>query len=529
MPSNSWDSIQNRANLVDRCFARCIEDVEATQRRFLQILLRRNAASAFGRDFGFASITSAEDFRSRIPIGSYPDFEPFIQRCLDGETGVLTAQGIRFAERTGGSSGSQKVIPYTTSALEGFQRALWPWIADLLRKRPKLKEGTAYFAMSPVGRTGRERIGKLPLGSPTNFAYFGPLRNDLEQITTLPSDIRFMTDFNLWQRRTCVGLLADERLSLVWVWSPTFFSELLRSIGTNSHLLIADLENELERKFADDKAYIASRVRTVAEALNRGPPDWASIWPKLDTISCWTDASSRFFADELQQAFPRVFIQPKGLMSTEAAVSFPYGRQEGAILAVLSGFFEFAGSNETFFAWELKEGESYRVIATTASGLYRYDTGDVVTVTGHEQNAPLIRFMSRAGAFSDLCGEKLTEEFVVSALAKAGLDKSIYAVVVPVAATNPHYEIHLDIATLSAEERTRLAREIDAAFGANPQYDYARRIGQLRPVEIQCVPNLYGHIKRFRLSGGSSLAGLKPPTLLGPQQRDLISALRGLQ
>ena len=526
----SWREIRGRTDRLDRHFARSIKNAEATQRLLLKLLLRRNAASAFGREFSFSTIGSAEEFRARVPFGGYSVMEPYIHRCRAGESNVLACQPIKFAELTGGSSGSQKIIPYTLFGLEGFRRALWPWLADLLRQRPNLYGGSAYFAMSPVGRTAGEKIGELPLGSPTNFAYFGPLSPYLERISAVPPSIRFTKDFQSWQRHTCLGLLADENLSLIWVWSPTFLTELLREMHSGAAEMISALERLLHEKYSGDRERAERRLGVVSGALAKSTPDWEAIWPRLDTISCWTDASSQFFSHELQQNFPRVFIQPKGLMSTEAAVSFPYRGGMGAILAILSVFFEFIADDDTpRFAWQLEDGSTYRVIVTTASGLYRYDTGDVVMVVGRTESTPRLKFIGRSGAVSDLCGEKLTESFVTRALARTRLLPSTYVVVVPVSSSNPHYKIYIDGPPLGDDAQRVLAREIDAELCANPQYAYARQIGQLRDLRLQFVCDLYGHIKRFKMSDGVSLAGLKPASLINESQRDLIRHLESIE
>ena len=47
------------------------------------------------------------------------------------------------------------------------------------------------------------------------------------------------------------------------------------------------------------------------------------IWPRLALISCWTDAAAGQFLPQLRELFPTIEIQPKGLLATEAFVSFP--------------------------------------------------------------------------------------------------------------------------------------------------------------------------------------------------------------
>jgi hypothetical protein len=112
-----------------------------------------------------------------------------------------------------------------------------------------------------------------------------------------------------------------------------------------------------------------------------GPEDYQSIWPRLRLISCWADAHAALHAESLRQFLPRVPIQPKGLIATEAFVTLPFAGRHP--LAVLSHFFEFVDHRgDALLAHELKTGAEYRVVVTTGGGLYRYCMQDRVRVDG---------------------------------------------------------------------------------------------------------------------------------------------------
>src|SRR5262249_25945009 len=114
-----------------------------------------------------------------------------------------------------------------------------------------------------------------------------------------------------------------------------------------------------------------------------------------------------------------------------------------AALALRSHFFEFGEwpqeptepPDKIRLAHELEVGRCYEVIVTTGGGLYRYRLGDLVEVTGFENECPLIRLVGRADRRTDLVGEKLSELHVQSVLqrvfARYGLTPR-FAMVVPV-------------------------------------------------------------------------------------------------
>jgi hypothetical protein len=251
----------------------------------------------------------------------------------------------------------------------------------------------------------------------------------------------------------------------------------------------------------------------VERALAGGAVDTARIWPRLDTISCWLDGASAGFGAELRATFPSAHFQAKGLLSTEGAVSFPYGDGDGALLALASTFCEFV--DEQGMArpgWQVDTGGRYRVVISNRSGLYRYDTGDVVDVVGFAGRTPRLRFVGRGSLASDLCGEKLTDAFVSACLARLPLKPGQCAFIAPLREPKPHYLLFLEPAAES--DPAALRAELDGCLRENPQYAYAQAIGQLGGVEVQTVAGLFQRYQALAVAGGRSIAGLKAPALV---------------
>jgi hypothetical protein len=510
MVADAWAGIAGATVAAGAQFRAGLGDVEVAQRHSLASLIKANRLTAFGRANRFIDITSAESFRSLVPIGDYAAFQPYIDRIIGGDDAVLTAEPVRFFEQTGGSSGGAKNIPYTDTALKSFTDCLYPWLGDLIARRPAVTQGRSYFALSPVGRSLDQRIGAYPLGSPLPFAYFGALRSSLIELSAVPMELRLLADFDTWQRETCLYLLQAEDLALIWVWSPTYLTEILRAMRRDALNLLPTLASRLA--ISQDRNSVNRRIETLESTLCGSSNDLSAIWPRLDTISCWTDASSKGFAAELQALFPQAFMQSKGLMSTEAAVSFPFGDGLGSVLAAHSGFFEFIDeAGDCRFAWQLEIGRIYRVVVSTGSGLYRYDTHDMVEVVGFSGDTPRLRFCGRAGVTVDMCGEKLSEAFVASCLERISVPS--YALLAARTTPRPHYQLLVEACSDNPLDGA-IAERLDRALTANPQYEYARRIGQLDFVRLKSIDDLYGRWKRHRMQSGASIAGMKAPVLL---------------
>jgi hypothetical protein len=165
---------------------------------------------------------------------------------------------------------------------------------------------------------------------------------------------------------------------------------------------------------------------------------------------------------------------------------------------------------------ELREGACYRVVITTPGGLYRYDLGDTVRCRGHDGLLPLLEFVGRDVA-SDLVGEKLSEAFVSEAL---GAFEGA-ACLAPRAAAQPFYELLVEPHPGRAPPA---AAAVDERLCANPQYAYARRIGQLGPLVVRPVERLLDRHARAELVRGRRLADIKPPVLVAePRLYDALT------
>jgi hypothetical protein len=214
------------------------------------------------------------------------------------------------------------------------------------------------------------------------------------------------------------------------------------------------------------------------------------IWPRLALISTWGDAAAAHYLPELRELFPAVEIQPKGLLATEGCVSFPLVGRVAPVLALRSHFFEFQELDGERFhlAHELELGQRYRVVLTTAGGLYRYQLRDEVEVAGFENECPLLRFLGKSDCISDLVGEKLAEPHVRVVLervfAKHGLTPR-FALLAAVAGRPARYRLYLQ--SPGAGDSAGLIAGLEAGLEENPHYRHAVHLGQLAPAEIEVL------------------------------------------
>jgi hypothetical protein len=219
------------------------------------------------------------------------------------------------------------------------------------------------------------------------------------------------------------------------------------------------------------------------------------LWPKLRLLSCWTNANASAPAKLLETFFPQARVQGKGLLATEAFVSFPLHGHPGAALAICSHFLEFLPADDSGScdpdnpraAHELEIGQRYTVVLTTGGGLYRYQLHDVIEVMDHLHDCPMIRFLGRQSYFSDWYGEKLNEAHVSVILRKVLEELAISPEFAMVACDaerpEPGYVLYVE-SSASEEILHRAAANIEARLQENFHYNYARKLGQLAALRV---------------------------------------------
>ena len=489
-------------------FRRAVGHVAEEQQDILRRILTENAGTQFGREHGFASIRDTAEYQKRVPLRDYEQHEPWIARAAGGAANTLTRDTVRLFEPTSGSSGATKLIPYTRSVQREFQRGIRAWIADLYTHFPGLLAGQAYWSVSPLSGELKKTSGGIPIGFDDDTGYLGGWQQGLvNAVMAVPQGLRHITGMDAFRDATLLYLLRSRDLRLISVWNPTYFS-----------LLLDRLDEADGDRICHDLAD-TSRSREVRAALRAGSPQerYARIWPKLQLISCWADANAAGSATRLGQLFPHVRMQRKGLIATEAFVSFPLVDQREAALAIRSHFLEFvpAGSDLPVLAHQLDRGGRYTVAVTTGGGLYRYQLGDLIEVVDHFKGCPLIRFVGREGSVSDWFGEKLNDAHVSSVFRDVfqALEMSpSFAMLACDTNSPPSYVLYID--SPEQDGRVDLAAErIDAALRENFHYNYARQLGQLARVRPFRIRNGAGVYLDAAVRNGQKAGDVKVPAL----------------
>jgi GH3 auxin-responsive promoter len=464
---------------------------EEVQRRLLLDLLKQNRGCAFGRQFEFESISNAREYQDRVPLATYEDLAPWIARIKSGERGVLTSEPVLAFEKSSGSASAAKYIPYTDTLRTQFQSALAPWITDMHHAFPHISRGCAYWVVTPLSREREVTGGGVPVGFESDTEYFGPFQQwILDKTMAVPPEVARVSDLEECLYLTLRFLLQARSLTFISVWSPSFLLILLERLEQQGERLVrdlldgkADVGSRLSPKLSGLLVRDARQSGNLQAMLRRGWIEPDCLWPQLALISCWTSAASASMKNEVEQRFPGVSIQGKGLLTTEGVVSIPIEDYDAPVAAVTSHFLEFLDedSGECRLAAELDEGREYSVVLTTGGGFWRYRLADRVRVAGFAKRTPLLEFVGKEDCVSDLRGEKLNALFVQNTLAEFESSRvASFAMLAPTEAATPHYTLFLE----SSHCQPDLPVRLDQRLQDNPHYAYCRRIGQLGELRL---------------------------------------------
>jgi len=514
---------------ITRRFVEAVCHATATQDRLLADLIARNAASDFGRRHGFDRIRTYADYTAAVPLCSYADIAPYIDRVRNGETTALfgPGQSVLMFALTSGTTAQPKYIPVTQRVLDDWRAGWNIWGLKALLDHPGCMLRHIVQVTSPM------RDHDAPSGTPCG-AITGLLAATQKRLVrkyyTSPLAVACIAD-PVAKYYTIMRLAIPKDVSWLVTANPATLLLLARTADDHREQLIRDIHGGTLTDALPVDGVIRDALRkrlrpdpACAKRLEAAAHKHGHIYPRhywnVGFVAHWTGGTMGLYASQFPKYYGKVPARDIGLIASEGRMSVPLedGTPSG-VLAVTSQFFEFipvaeyGSAKPTFLrSHELHEGQEYFLVLTNASGFYRYDIGDRVRVTGWMDQAPLVEFLCRDAHTSSMAGEKLTEDQVVEAMktirdpSGATIDQFVLAPrwvegeengtgsisegernePVPFFST-PRYRLYVEVST--TRHFDRLAERLDGALcKVSVEYDSKRKTLRLGPVELAELP-----------------------------------------
>ena len=498
-------------------------DPATVQDRLLLDIIQRNRATAFGRDHGFATVRSLEDYRKQVAIGDYEQLRPYVERAENGEAQVLTAKPVLMFTLTSGSTGTPKLIPVTAASRANHRQLtrLWYYRADL--DHPGLFSGKMLGIVSPAheGKTA----GNIPFGAASGLIYQSSPRW-IQNAFALPYEIAEVKDFAA-KYYLIMRLALEQPISFLGTPNPSTILQLVESADRAKDEIIKDIRDgtigagcnltssirqALEPRLKKNPGRADELERMVQHYGALRPMDY---WPELRMIGCWKGGSVAVRLKELFRWFgERMPVRDLGYMASEAQMTLPISDAGSAgILDVGANFYEFIRENDidkadptALTCGELREGENYYLILTTPGGLYRYDINDVVRVAGFYKRTPLIEFVRKGRDVTSITGEKLHVNQVIQAIEQAqsatGIAAQHYRAFADVAQSRYAFMVEFNGANPNEYTLKQLLAALDANL-SRLNIEYAqKRLSQRLKAPVLCVMQPGWFERKARQHGG---------------------------
>lgn len=368
---------------------------EYFQHKVVRSLLSHGANSAFGREYSLASIRSLADFQNRIPLFTYNDLEPYVQRELKGEKNVLWDRPIFwFAMSSGTSSSRSKFIPINWESLHKCHyKCMQTMLAHYVRLFPqsRLFKGQS-LTLGGSRRIDRDVDTSYCFGDLSAFLLINkPL---ISRYFTTPSrDIALIPNFEEKVDTICDLIPSQDLVSFSGVpsWNLILMRKVLEKTGKeNLHQLWPNMELFMHG------------------GINFEPyrTQYKELFPNPDMHYMETyNASEGFFAFQTDLNDPGMQVMSYAGVFYEF---IPLDKLEDALAHKFTAF----DTLET-----VVKDKPYAMVISTNAGLWRYLIGDTVRFTSLYPHK--IRIVGRTQLFINAFGEELMIENAERSLAEA--------------------------------------------------------------------------------------------------------------
>ena len=520
-----------------KAFENSTLDPMAAQQAVLLEYLSRNKDTEYGRKYRFSEIRSIDQYRASVPLVDCEKIRPYIDRMTRGESNVLVKDRVLFFGATSGTTSEPKYIPST--GYSEVKKALLTdiWSYYIARDHPGVLKGKILAIVSPQVE-GYTESG-IPFGAESGYGY-NELPFFVKNLYVLPYDVFEIKDYEA-RYYTILRIAIENNITTVAALNPNTIVLLCQKIKNWQDLIIQDIERgelngrliidgpirkKLENKLRPNRKRADELKRIVRDNGGLSPD---KLWPDMELIECWKGGTMKMYLKELESYFKGVSIRDMGCLSTEARSSIPMSDSgAGGVLAITTNFYEFISKDDhgksekrTYTCDQLKKGEEYFIVVTTAGGLYRYNIDDLIKVNGFFNKTPVIEFVQKGTSAVSLAGEKLYESQVSEAIARVigagNLTVKFFCVAAEIKGF-PRYAFLTEFSSPSVSRRDKL--EFLKLFEKelrkqNREYDFTRESQILGDPILKVVKQ--GEFERYRakrIAAGAHDGQFKAPELV---------------
>jgi hypothetical protein len=550
----TWWLIKLGLTIVGKKGLRELERASKNGKKSLAETLRRildtSKDTVYGKEHHFGEILQAktpeelfELYRKNVPINDYEDLRPYVERHKNGEPDILFPGKPKMYATTSGTTKEPKWIPVTESYYkEVYKTMSQVWYYSIMKGRPWA------FSTSSVSIVGKAIEGAAPDG--TVFGSIsGMIQRDvpgfMKTLYSAPIDVFLIEDYKArYYAILRMGLARD--VHIIITANPSTLIEMSGNINEFFDDYCSDIENGTvsERYPISDEiraalqTYIKPNPKRAAE-LRKLKERYGTLqpkhyWPNLQIVTCWFCGNTKIYYERVRDSFPsECLFHEFGYISTECKAGVVLkGNSRETVVFGHKNYIEYIHESDLenpnpriYQAYELKEGQRYMMLATNCSGLYRYNTDDLVEVTSFHNDFPAIEFIQKVNGTVSLTGEKLHERQFIEAVhdteKKTGKIAPFFVGFADPQKSN--YKFYYEFANqeISVKEAEEFTACLDRCLQEyNTEYRDKRKSGRLKEPETALLaPEAFERFKKVCINRGYRDGQFKVNLLMQDEKR----------
>ncbi|KAH1163853.1 hypothetical protein GLYMA_01G190600v4 [Glycine max] len=430
------------------------KNTDSVQERVLSEILTQNAETEYLKRFALNGATDRDTFKSKVPVVTYEDLQPDIERIANGDRSpILCAHPIsEFLTSSGTSAGERKLMPTIHEEMDRRQ-LLYSLLMPVMNQYVSdLDKGKAlhFLFIKAEAKTPGGLMARPVLTSYYKSEQFRKRPFDPYNVLTSPNEAILCPDsFQSMYTQMLCGLIMRHEVLRV---GAVFASGLLRAIrflqlnweqlshdiltGTLNPKITEPSIKERMSKILKPDPELAAFIKSECSGEN-----WeriiVRIWPNtkyLDVIVTGAMAQYIPTLDYYSGGLPKPCTM---YASSECFFGLnlkPMSEPSDVSYTILPnmGYFEFLPHDDSSPITLSKDspprlveladvelGKYYELIITTYAGLCRYRVGDILQVTGFHNSDPQFRFVRRKNVLLSIDSDKTDESELQKAVENA--------------------------------------------------------------------------------------------------------------
>jgi hypothetical protein len=362
------------------------------QDEWFRKLVRTARNTEFGRKYNFATIETYEQFAERVPIHTYEQLFPYIQRLMRGEQNILWPSEIRwFSKSSGTTNARSKFIPVSVEALEECH---FKGGKDLLSIYVNNFPDTRIFDGKNLAVGGSHQLNE---NDPTASSYYG----DVSAV--------IMQNLPVWAE---------------FIRTPKLETALLSNWEEKIERLARETVHENVTSIAGVPTWTVLLIQRITEIA--GAQNILQVWPNLEVFFHGAVAFTpyrRVFEELIPSPamnYWEIYNASEGFFGIQDRP----GHSDMLLMLDYGIFYEFipleelnSQSPRAVPLAEVQLNRNYAMVITTNAGLWRYLIGDTVRFTSLRPYR--IKISGRTKHFINVFGEELMVENAEAAIARA--------------------------------------------------------------------------------------------------------------